>query len=164
MPAVVEFGRTQEDKDVLGFYANSGAVGRAVIAPPDMPAERVAMLRAAFDATMKDAEFLAEIANDQARVRADVGRGTASVGDGRDGRFTRGAGARPRRARAVNDYSPSPALTCAATAFASGVQRSASALKKAVNAAASSVLVSIASLLEARLHVGRVQAPSPPRH
>ncbi|MEA2988870.1 MAG: hypothetical protein QOG83_1581 [Alphaproteobacteria bacterium] len=61
VPAVVEFGRTQEDKDVLRFYAGSGAVGRAVIAPPGMPADRLRMLRAAFDATMKDAEFLAEI-------------------------------------------------------------------------------------------------------
>src|SRR5262245_5043440 len=61
VPAVVELGATQEDKDVLGFYANSGAVGRAVMAPPGMNADRVAILRAAFDATMKDAEFLAEI-------------------------------------------------------------------------------------------------------
>jgi len=62
VPAVVELGVTQEDKDVLGFYASSGAVGRAVIAPPGLPADRVAVLRTAFDATMKDAEFLAEIA------------------------------------------------------------------------------------------------------
>ena len=39
VPAVVEFGATQDDKDVLAFYANSGAVGRAVIAPPDFPAD-----------------------------------------------------------------------------------------------------------------------------
>jgi tripartite-type tricarboxylate transporter receptor subunit TctC len=61
VPAVVELGTTQEDKDVLGFYASSSAVGRSVIAPPDMAAERVRMLRAAFDATLKDREFLAEI-------------------------------------------------------------------------------------------------------
>ena len=61
VPAVVEFGKTQEDKDVLRFYANSGAVGRAVIAPPGMPADRVALLRTAFEATLKDADFLAEI-------------------------------------------------------------------------------------------------------
>jgi len=61
VPAVVELGVTQEDKDVLGFYANSGAVGRAVMAPPGMATDRVAMLRSAFAATVKDAEFLAEI-------------------------------------------------------------------------------------------------------
>jgi tripartite-type tricarboxylate transporter receptor subunit TctC len=37
-------------------------VGRPFIAPPDIPAERKAALRAAFDATMKDPEFLAEAA------------------------------------------------------------------------------------------------------
>src|SRR5262245_40576344 len=57
VPAVVELANTPEDRDVLAFYANSSAVGRAVIAPPGMPAERVAMLRSAFDATMKDSEF-----------------------------------------------------------------------------------------------------------
>ncbi len=61
VPAVVELAATPEDRDVLAFYANSGTVGRAVIAPPGLPTERVAMLRAAFDATMKDAEFRAEI-------------------------------------------------------------------------------------------------------
>jgi tripartite-type tricarboxylate transporter receptor subunit TctC len=61
VPAVVELGATPEDKAVLGFYANSGAVGRSVIAPPGLGAERIAMLRTAFDATMKDKEFLSEI-------------------------------------------------------------------------------------------------------
>jgi tripartite-type tricarboxylate transporter receptor subunit TctC len=61
VPAVLELAKTPEDRDVLAFYANSGTVGRAVIAPPGLPAERVAMLRAAFDATMRDAEFRAEI-------------------------------------------------------------------------------------------------------
>jgi tripartite-type tricarboxylate transporter receptor subunit TctC len=61
VPAVIELGKTQEDKAVLGFYAASGAVGRAVIAPPKLPADRVSLLRSAFDATMKDPDFLAEI-------------------------------------------------------------------------------------------------------
>jgi tripartite-type tricarboxylate transporter receptor subunit TctC len=62
VPAVVELATTPEDRDVLAFYANSGTVGRAVIAPPDLPAERIAILRSAFAATMRDAEFRAEIA------------------------------------------------------------------------------------------------------
>ena len=62
VPSVVELATTPEDRDVLAFYANSGTVGRAVIGPPGMPAERVALLRTAFDATMKDADFRAEIA------------------------------------------------------------------------------------------------------
>ena len=61
VPAVVEFGQTREDKDVLAFYAASGAVGRTVIAPPNLDAEMTRILRAGFDATMKDAGFLSEI-------------------------------------------------------------------------------------------------------
>jgi tripartite-type tricarboxylate transporter receptor subunit TctC len=61
VPAVVELAATSEDRDVLAFYASSGAVGRAVIAPPGLPPERVALLRRAFDATMRDADFRAEI-------------------------------------------------------------------------------------------------------
>ena len=37
-------------------------MGRPVVAPPDVPADRVAALRRAFDATMKDKEFLADAA------------------------------------------------------------------------------------------------------
>jgi tripartite-type tricarboxylate transporter receptor subunit TctC len=61
VPAVVEFGKRPEDVDVLKFYANSGMVGRAVLAPPGLPAARVEMLRAAFAATLQDPEFLAEV-------------------------------------------------------------------------------------------------------
>jgi tripartite-type tricarboxylate transporter receptor subunit TctC len=46
-----------------------------VIAPPGMPAERIAMLRSAFDATMKDAEFRAEI--DTTKLELDPMAGTA---------------------------------------------------------------------------------------
>src|SRR5215813_9768974 len=62
VPAVVELASTSEDREVLAFYANSGAVGRALIAPPGLAAERVALLRSAFDATMQDAAFRTEIA------------------------------------------------------------------------------------------------------
>ncbi len=61
VPAVVEFGKTQDDRDVLAFYANSGTVGRAVLAPPGLSADTVKVLRAGFDATLNDPEFLAEI-------------------------------------------------------------------------------------------------------
>jgi len=37
-------------------------MARVVVAPPDVPANRVAALRKAFDETMKDSEFLQEAA------------------------------------------------------------------------------------------------------
>ena len=46
---------------MLQLYASTADIGRSFIAPPGLPAERVATLRAAFDATMKDPEFRAEV-------------------------------------------------------------------------------------------------------
>jgi tripartite-type tricarboxylate transporter receptor subunit TctC len=60
IPAVVEFGKTSEDQSLLEFLASSSAVGRTLVAPPDIPAERLRELRVAFDATMVDPEFLAD--------------------------------------------------------------------------------------------------------
>ena len=61
VPAVVEFGKEPEDIEVLKFYANSGLVGRSVVAPPGLPLERANMLRKAFADTIRDPQFLAEI-------------------------------------------------------------------------------------------------------
>ena len=62
VPTIVELGKTPEDKQMLAFYASGGEIGRSFLATPGIPADRVAALRAAFDATMKDADFAAEIA------------------------------------------------------------------------------------------------------
>ena len=48
-------------RQILAFYTSSAAVGRSIVAPPGIPPDRVNMLRRAFDATIRDAEFLAEI-------------------------------------------------------------------------------------------------------
>jgi tripartite-type tricarboxylate transporter receptor subunit TctC len=49
------------------LYAGQG-LGRPFIGPPDLPAERLKTLRVAFDATMKDPDFLAEAK----KLRLDV--------------------------------------------------------------------------------------------
>jgi tripartite-type tricarboxylate transporter receptor subunit TctC len=60
-PALPEIGATEQDKQVYRLYASGSAIGRSVIGPPDIPADRVKMLRDAFNAMVKDAEFLADI-------------------------------------------------------------------------------------------------------
>jgi len=60
VPSIVEFGKTAADRSVMGFFAAGGAVGRSVVAPPDVPPDRLRMLRKAFHATMQDPQFLAE--------------------------------------------------------------------------------------------------------
>jgi tripartite-type tricarboxylate transporter receptor subunit TctC len=61
IPTDVELGRTEEDRKILTFYTSSAAVGRSIVAPPGVPPDRLNTLRRAFDATIKDPEFLADI-------------------------------------------------------------------------------------------------------
>lgn len=69
VPTIVELGTTPLDKKVLTFYASGAAVGRSFAAPPGVPADRVKVLRAAFDDMLKDPAFLAEIEKTKAEFR-----------------------------------------------------------------------------------------------
>src|SRR5262245_9334622 len=60
-PALPEMGSTAQDKQVYELYASGSAIGRAVLAPPGLPANRVDVLRAAFAAMVRDSEFIAEV-------------------------------------------------------------------------------------------------------
>jgi tripartite-type tricarboxylate transporter receptor subunit TctC len=61
VPAAVELGRTPEQTAILKAVLNSTAVGLAVFTTPGVPADRLTALRRAFDATMKDPAFAAEL-------------------------------------------------------------------------------------------------------
>jgi tripartite-type tricarboxylate transporter receptor subunit TctC len=59
-PTIFDVAKTEEQRQVLTFFAGNTRLGRPLMAPPDVPVERVALLRRAFDATMRDAAFLKE--------------------------------------------------------------------------------------------------------
>jgi tripartite-type tricarboxylate transporter receptor subunit TctC len=61
VPALPELGVTADGKLVLTAIAGATEVGRAINTTPGVPPERVAALRKAFAAMMKDKEFLAEM-------------------------------------------------------------------------------------------------------
>jgi tripartite-type tricarboxylate transporter receptor subunit TctC len=61
VPSVLEIARTPEGREALAFYISGAELGRSLVAPPGLPPERVKALRAAFDAMLKDRDFLAEI-------------------------------------------------------------------------------------------------------
>ena len=45
----------------MAFYVSSEQIGRAFLAPPETPVDRIAVLRKAYDETMRDPQLLAEI-------------------------------------------------------------------------------------------------------
>jgi tripartite-type tricarboxylate transporter receptor subunit TctC len=59
--ALPEIATMPQDRQVYQLYASGSAVGRSLIAPPGIPADRVAMLREAFSTMVADPEFLADI-------------------------------------------------------------------------------------------------------
>lgn len=58
VPLALDYAKTPEDKAVLELYLAQKNVARPVMAPPGVPAERLALLRSSFDKMVKDPEFL----------------------------------------------------------------------------------------------------------
>jgi len=61
IPTAIELGRNDEERAILSAVMNAAEVGSAFFTTPGAPADRVAVLRRAFDATMKDPEFQADV-------------------------------------------------------------------------------------------------------
>ncbi len=62
VPMALEKASNDEQRQVLRLLIAGQYVGRPFFSSPDIPADRKAALRAAFDATMKDPQFLADAA------------------------------------------------------------------------------------------------------
>jgi len=60
IPLITSLAKTPEQKQALQLALARLEFGRPFFMPPNVPADRVAAIRHAFDATMKDKEFLAE--------------------------------------------------------------------------------------------------------
>ncbi len=61
VPALLEFGKTELDRQVLTIYASGGAIGRSIVAPPGLPPSISMALREAFQSMIKDNEMIAEL-------------------------------------------------------------------------------------------------------
>lgn len=60
VPFVLDLVQNEADRQLLETAFAPLALGRPFLMPPDVPADRVAVMRRAFDATMADPEFVAE--------------------------------------------------------------------------------------------------------
>jgi tripartite-type tricarboxylate transporter receptor subunit TctC len=56
-PTIYEFTRTDEQRRTLEYFSSSIEYGRPLLLPPEVPPERVRMLRRAFEATVNDPQF-----------------------------------------------------------------------------------------------------------
>ena len=96
VPLILEQAKTPEQKQSLDLALARLEFGRPFFMPPNVPAERVNAIRRAFDAVMKDKEFLDEA--DKLKIEIDPLGGEQVSADRADLQDTGGdRGARARR-------------------------------------------------------------------
>jgi tripartite-type tricarboxylate transporter receptor subunit TctC len=60
VPLVTELAKNDEQRRIFRLFSSAPALGQPYVAPPGLPADRLAVLRNAFAATLKDKGFLAD--------------------------------------------------------------------------------------------------------
>jgi tripartite-type tricarboxylate transporter receptor subunit TctC len=79
VPFVLDLARNDEQRAVLEFlYAGQG-IGRPFVAPPDLPPERLKMLRDGFTAMMTDPEFVADVHRSKLDLEPEDGEHLAAL-------------------------------------------------------------------------------------
>ena len=81
-PLLIELATSPAERDIYRFVSSDSAMGFPVVAPPGVPAERLAALREAFMATLADPAFLAEAEKRTLPIKAVSGEDVAKVIDG----------------------------------------------------------------------------------
>ena len=60
VPTLTELARNDEERALMEIFSSPSVVGKPTVVAPGVPADRVAALRAAYDATMTDPGFIAD--------------------------------------------------------------------------------------------------------
>jgi tripartite-type tricarboxylate transporter receptor subunit TctC len=79
VPFILDLARTEDEKQAIEFLYVGQGIGRPFVAPPDLPPERLKMLRDAFDATMKDADFIADARRNKLDLDPEDGEHLAAL-------------------------------------------------------------------------------------
>jgi len=79
VPLMQELTSDPKAKIVLKFVSGGSAIGRSLAAPPGVPADRIAALRKAFDATVKDPGLLADAKKRRALVIPKSGAAVQAI-------------------------------------------------------------------------------------
>jgi tripartite-type tricarboxylate transporter receptor subunit TctC len=94
---MIDLARNDDERKLLELFASPSLIGRSVVAPPGLPAERVSELRRAFTTTMQDPRFLDEVRRAQLEVSPLSGE-ELQAAVARSGNFPPALIARARRA------------------------------------------------------------------
>jgi tripartite-type tricarboxylate transporter receptor subunit TctC len=81
VPYVMDLAANDRDRAIIRVLISGGEVGRPYIAPPEVPAARVKILRDAFAATVKDPRLLAEAEKARLPVSPAVGPEAVEIVD-----------------------------------------------------------------------------------
>ena len=79
VPALIEFAKDPRTKQVLQLALFPMAMDRPILTPPGVPADRVAILRAAFHAAMADPQFLTDAKKQRIEVKEVSGEKVAQL-------------------------------------------------------------------------------------
>jgi tripartite-type tricarboxylate transporter receptor subunit TctC len=78
-PMLIELARNDTERAVFDFLSSDIPIGKSLVMPPQVPPERVAAVRRAFDAAMKDPEFIADAKTSDADVEPIPGEEIQSL-------------------------------------------------------------------------------------
>jgi tripartite-type tricarboxylate transporter receptor subunit TctC len=74
VPVILDFAKSEDDRRVLEMVFARQSIGYPYAAPPNVPADRIAAIRKAFDATLKNPEFLAASAQSDTMIDGVTGQ------------------------------------------------------------------------------------------
>ena len=59
LPTLIDLANTDDERTIMRLLSSPAEIGKAISGPPGIPADRVEMLRRAFDAAVRDPELIA---------------------------------------------------------------------------------------------------------
>jgi len=81
VPLLMDLATNESDRKLLEFFSSDTDLSRSLVTTQDVPKERVAALRKAFDAMVKDSEFLAEAAKAAMDISPGTGEDSQKIAD-----------------------------------------------------------------------------------
>ena len=79
VPSLVELAKSPQDRQLAELMLAPLEMGRPFFAPPGVPADRIAILRRAFDATTRDPEFIADVEKQKVELFPITGEKVADL-------------------------------------------------------------------------------------